>query len=198
MSLPAELSRFVPRFETLFLSVKETDGATLTKTGHPFGWLLTVLQKEGADKDAISRALIEAMSHLNALGADEAAQRREAIWYFVSLILHRRPVDEHNDLITLVDRYTHDMEVKPMAQTMAEVLIEQGVEQGIEQGIEQGARQNAIQNILTVLNARFPQCDEQLVTQRLASIRSLERLTQLLRTAVQIPSFEAFLQTLAT
>ncbi len=194
MALPEELSRFVPKFDTLFLNVKETDAATLTQTDHPFGWLLTVLQKEGADKEAISRALIEAMSHLDALDIDHAAQRREAIWYFVLLILHRRPAEEHEDLITLVDRHTPDMEVEPMAQTMAEVLFEQG----IERGIEQGARQNAIQNILTVLNARFPQRDEQLVEQALASILNLDRLTQLHRTAVQTPSFEAFLQVLDT
>ena len=43
------LSRFVPTFDTLFLSVKETDASDLTRTDHPLGWLLTVLQKEHAD-----------------------------------------------------------------------------------------------------------------------------------------------------
>ncbi len=66
--------RFVPTFDTLFLNVKETDEATLTQTDHPLGWLLTVLQKENADKEAMQRALERAMSHLNMLDALEAEQ----------------------------------------------------------------------------------------------------------------------------
>ena len=58
MDVSEALSRFVPKFDTLFLSVKETEAATLTKTGHPLGWLLTVLQQEKADKTALSRRVI--------------------------------------------------------------------------------------------------------------------------------------------
>ena len=64
MDIPSVLSQFVPKFDTLFLSVKDTDVTDLTKTDHPFGWLLTVFQKEGASKDRIVDALVEAMSHL--------------------------------------------------------------------------------------------------------------------------------------
>ena len=70
MDLPDVLSRFVPAFDTLFLGVKETDEARLTQTDHPVGWLLTVLQKEDANKTAISSALSEALSHINVLGDD--------------------------------------------------------------------------------------------------------------------------------
>lgn len=194
MDIPEQLTRFVPRFDTLFLNVKETDAATLTKTDHPFGWLLTVLQKERADKAAISRALIEVLSYLSTLDTAQASQRREAIWYLVSLILHRQPVEEHQELISLIDRHTHDTEVEPMAQTMAEALHEQG----IAEGIERGARQNAVQNILSVLAARFPQSNPQSVEQGLDAILDIERLTQLHLTAVQTPSFDAFLQALDT
>ena len=67
MDAPDVLSRFVPTFDTLFLGVKETTEARLTQTDHPLGWLLTVLQKEHADKAVIRTALIEAMSHINTL-----------------------------------------------------------------------------------------------------------------------------------
>ena len=95
MDIPEELSRFVPTFDTLFLNVKETDEATLTQTDHPLGWLLTVLQKENADKEAMQRALERAMLHLNMLDALEAEQKQQALIYLVLLILHRRPAVEH-------------------------------------------------------------------------------------------------------
>ena len=98
------LFRFVPKFDTLFLSVK-TDGLTLTKTDHPLGWLLTVLQKEHASVEVISDALIEAMSHLNTLDEASAQQRRRAIfiWYRQSCTTVH-PKNTRNRLILLAGR----------------------------------------------------------------------------------------------
>ncbi len=199
MDIPAELARFVPAFETLFLSVKQTDVATLTQTHHPFGWLLTVLQKERADEAEIRDALRTAIAHLDEFDTVGAEQRREAIVYFLLLILHRRPLSEQSGLVTLVEQLAEDkMEVKQMAETMAEVLVQQGLKQGIEQGIEQGARRNAIENVITVLTARFPQSDVQTTQPHLEAIPDLVRLKQLHLIAVETPSFEAFLQALHT
>ena len=204
MDIPDLLSRFVPTFDTLFLSVKETDEADLIKTGHPLGWLLTVLQKEGESQEVLSEALVQALSQLNLLDVTESEQQYRAIMYLLLLILHRRPAEEHNELLTLVERHTEKMEVSPMAQSMAEMLlergkaqgIEQGKEQGIEQGIERGARETTIKNILSILNARFPQNNPQRIQQELELILDTDRLTHLHLMAVQAPSFEAFLQAL--
>ena len=120
--------------------------------------------------------------------------------YLLLLILHRRPAEEHSELLTLVDRHTEEMEVSPMAQSMADMLLErgkaQGIEQGKAQGIEQGVRETTIKNILSILNARFPQDNPQRIQQELELILDTDRLTQLHLRAVQASSFEAFLQAL--
>ena len=132
--------------------------------------------------------------------------------YLLLLILHRRPAEEHNELLTLVERHTEDMEVSPMAQSMAEMLlergkaqgieqgkvqgIEQGKVQGIEQGIERGVRETTIKNILSIFDARFPQNNQQHVQQKLELILDADRLTQLHLRAIQTPNFEVFLQAL--
>ena len=192
MDIPEELSRFVPTFDTLFLNVKETDETTLTKTDHPFGWLLTVLQKENADKAAMQRALERAMSHLNTLEALEAEQKQQALIYLLLLILHRRPADEHQELITVVDQHTDEMEVETMAQSMAEVLFEEGKIQGIEQGIEQERRESAIRHILVVLKTKFSADTVNILTPAIENIDDVERLEQLLPAAVEAESLEAF------
>jgi predicted transposase YdaD len=138
MDMPEVLSRFVPRFDTLFLGVKETDAEDLTRTGHPLGWLLTVLQKEDADKAAMRDALRAALSHLDTLDPASAAQHRNAILYLCHLVLFRRPAAERQDLIQLVQTHTQDKEVESIMLTGAEALIEQGIEQGKAEGIEQG------------------------------------------------------------
>ena len=116
--------------------------------------------------------------------------------YLLLLILHRRPAEEHNELLTLVERHTEDMEVSPMAQSMAEMLLERGKAQGIEQGIERGVRETTIKNILSILNARFPQNNQQHVQQKLELILDADRLTQLHLRAIQASNLEAFLQAL--
>ena len=208
MNLPVALSRFVPRFDILFLNLKGTDKATLTEAAHPFGWLMRVLQQKDSDKASISRALRETLTQLETLDAVDSGQRREAIMYLVLLIQHRRSKEEQEELIELIDRHTSDMEVAPMAETMAEFLfergiaqgiergIEQGIERGIERGREQGACQTAIKNITAVLNARFPDRDIEPATQQLETLSNLEHLEQLLLTAVKADSFQAFLQAL--
>ncbi len=72
------------------------------------------------------------------------------------------------------------------------------IQRGIEQGIEQGAREVSIKNILSALTARFPHSDTQHVEQALEAIFSIDRLTELHLTAIQTPSFKAFLQALNT
>ena len=192
MDIPGELSRFVPTFDTLFLNVKETDEARLTKTGHPLGWLLTVLQKENADKEAMQRALARAMSHFNTLDTLEAEQRQQALIYLLLLILHRRPAEEHEELVTVIDRHTDEMEVKTMAQSMAETLIEQG----IEQGIEHERRESTIRHILVVLKTKFSADIVNVLTPALENITDVERLERLLPAAVEAQNPEAFARAL--
>ena len=73
-------------------------------------------------------------------------------------------------------------------------LAERYLEQGIEQGIELGARANAIQNILAVLQTRFPERDTQGVEQTLETVPNQDHLTELHLTALQISTFEDFLE----
>lgn len=174
MDTPEVLSRFVPTFDTLFLSVNETDASTLTKTDHPLGWLLTVLQKERASKEALRDALLTAMSRLDRLDTAQSEQRRRAILYLLMLILHRRPAEEHGELVTLVDLHTHDMEVETMAHSIIELSEKRGIEQGIEQG-ETSAKQAAV---LKLLRFRFDSVPES-VTNEVTSIRSRTRLDSL-------------------
>ena len=132
------LSEFVPKFGTLFFSVKDTDAIALTRSAHPFGWLLTVLQKEHASKEEIRTALMEAVTHIDTLDEEETQQWKRAIFYLYLLILHRRPPEEHEELQTLVHQHIQETSRKEeggtMAQTMAEYLMEQGEERGEKRG----------------------------------------------------------------
>ena len=140
----------------------------------------------------MQRALERAMLHLNMLDVLEAEQKQQALIYLVLLILHRRPAVEHQDLITVVDRHTDEMEVETMAQSMAEVLFEEGKVQGIEQGIEQERRESAIRHILVVLKTKFSADIVNVLTPAIENISDVERLEQLLPAAVEAESLEAF------
>ena len=182
MEIPDALARFVPTFDTLFLSVKETAASNLTRTDHPFGWLLTVLQQEHADEGAISDALQQAMLRLSELATEGAEQMHRSVMYLLLLILHRRPVREHRGLISIVNQHASEMEVDTMAEVITGTLLEQGIEQGIERGIEQGIEQGETRAkrdaVLKLLESRFGSVPETLVTQ-INEIHSRERLDSL-------------------
>ena len=195
MDLPDMLSEFVPKFETLFLSVKDTEAVELTRTDHPFGWLLTVVQKEYAEREELRAALMAAVSHIDTLDEEKAHQWRRAIFYLYLLILHRRPSEEHEELKTLVHQQIQETsrreEGETMAQTMAEYLIEEGERRGERRGIEEGERrgerrgetQAKREAVLKLLRLRFDTVPE-FITSRLTSIRSLSRLDSLFEKAV--------------
>ena len=183
MDLPDTLSEFVPEFNTLFLSVKSADTATLTGTDHPFGWLLTVLQKEHANKEEIRTVLMRAVTHIDTLDEGKTQQWKRAIFYLYLLILHRRPTEEHDELKTLVHQHIQETsrreEGETMAQTMAEYLMEQGERRGERRGETQAKREA----VLKLLRFRFNIVPES-VTGRITSIRSLSRLDALFEAAL--------------
>ncbi len=61
---------------------------------------------------------------------------------------------------------------------------------------QQGAREISIKNTLSILTVRFPNSDVQPVAEALESIENLDRLTELLRSAVKTPSIDRYLQAL--
>lgn len=73
-----------------------------------------------------------------------------------------------------------------MAESMAQVLI------------AQGARETTVENILSILTTQFPKSDLHNIEQALKSISNLEQLKQLVVSALQTPSVEAFLNALRT
>ena len=195
MNVPPELSEFVPKFKILLLDVKGIASEVLTQTGHPFGWLMTVLQKEHADTEELKGALINAISHLNTLGEAQRQQWEMAISYLLLLILHRRPDDQHDELKTVVDDHipaARRKEIEDMVYSRAHRLIDEG----IKQGIEQGERRGTIESILTFLASRFHSDAVQTLKPALEAIDDLQRLKELQLAAYNAQSVEAFTKTL--
>ena len=189
MELPDALRRFVPTFDTLLLEVKAEDEASLTRTDHPFGWLMTVLKKEQATKEELAEALEQTVSHISALPASERNQFLRAIHYLYLLILSRRPPDEHDDLKSVVYQHITNPDLREesfeMAQTMAEHLLQQGEQRGIEIGSLQAKRQD----IVELLQIRFDSVSATIV-EKVNAIDSLKRLNEVFRQAAMIESID--------
>ena len=80
--------------------------------------------------------------------------------------------------------------------SFAQYIKQLGIEEGIEEGIEQGERRSTIEAILDVLEIRFDLSEAHPLSSRIAATDDLQRLKQLLRTAVQVSNLEAFQQVL--
>ncbi len=71
-------------------------------------------------------------------------------------------------------------------------VVQYFTEKGIKQGIEQGGRERAIEALLDVLDIRFGLVASDPLTARIGTIDDVQRLKQLHRAAIQVPSLEAF------
>ena len=76
--------------------------------------------------------------------------------------------------------------------SVVQYFTEKALKQGIEQGIEQGGRDRAIEDLLDVLEIRFGLAASDPLAARLGAIDDVQRLKQLHRAAIQVPSLEAF------
>ncbi len=188
MDAPEVLTRFIPRFETLFLDVKSVSDETLLKTERPFGWLMTLLKQEFADETAFIAALERLGVHLDTLSDADKELWKQAIYYLYLLIFCRRSTSERETLEEIVSEHQESLQLSAeearQMQTIAEYYL------------EQGARTNAIQNILTVLQTRFSDRNTRSVEQALEMIHDLEHLTELHHAALRIPTIEDFLETI--
>ena len=199
MNVPDELSRFVPQYDILLLDIKATAPDKLTQIGHPFGWLMTALQKEHASEEELKRALIAAISHINTLSEDQREQWKMAIAYLLLLILHGRPVEQHDSLKTVVDDHIPPLlreEVTDVVYSMANQLLDEGERRGFERGREEGERKSIIESILALLGARFHPDAVQALKPAIESIGDLQRLKELFLAAYNTQSVEAFTKTL--
>ena len=74
------------------------------------------------------------------------------------------------------------------AQYLAEIMREEM----LKEGIEQGGRERAIEDLLDVLEIRFALAASDPLAARIGTIGDMQRLKQLHRAAIQVPSLEAF------
>ena len=84
------------------------------------------------------------------------------------------------------------MQESAFFQSQREKFIEQGITQGIEQGVAQGAKNATLKSLMTVLNAKFHAEAVRALTPALKNIDDLQRLEQLLLTAINVKSLENF------
>ena len=105
MDVPQALMRFIPKFETLFLGIGAEPDATFLKTGHPFGWLLTLLKRQDAEPAVFIEALERLGEHLGTLSAQDSATWKQAIYFLHLLVFHKRSSEEREVLEQILSEH---------------------------------------------------------------------------------------------
>ncbi|MBC8232723.1 Rpn family recombination-promoting nuclease/putative transposase [bacterium] len=185
MDLPEELEAFVPQHRTLFLNLKNAEPEKLVAEGHPFGWVLRVIQKEYAKKEGFVEALRLAVSHLDKLSEEEKNQWEKLMYYLVLLILHRRDEEEQPEFISLVNEtvkdYNRREEVAKMGRTAAQALMEEGEIRGVLR-----ARR---EDLLKFIRGKF-QSVPTFVEQKILTIRDVNKLSVLIDNVISANSID--------
>ncbi|MXX39568.1 MAG: hypothetical protein F4Z85_16180 [Gemmatimonadetes bacterium] len=130
--------------------------------------------------------LRQCVSRAQAVPMDETLKAN----YLADLAILSGLVYEYETIMTIISEAT--MYESSVVQYFTEKALEQGIKQGIEQGIEQGGRARAVEDLLDVLAIRFELAASDPLAVRLGAIGDVQRLKQLFRAALQVPSLEAF------
>ena len=178
MDVPELMTPFVPKFETLFLGLKDTDPEQFGQQDHPFGWLMTVLQKVQDTETPIDETLTEALTKLDTLSTEEAELHAHAMIYLSHLILSNRPKQEKDHLMQRIMKHTKNTEVENQIMTGAEALVQEGKIEGKAEGLQLGVIQAKREDLLKLLGHRFGEIPDT-VTKKVSRIRSLTRLDSL-------------------
>ena len=92
----------------------------------------------------------------------------------------------------LVYEYETIMTIISEATMYESSVVQYFTEKALEQGIERGGRERAVEDLLDVLEIRFGLAASDPLAARLGAIDDVQRLKQLFRAAIQVPSLEAF------
>jgi hypothetical protein len=158
MQVPEPLARFVPRYETLFLSLQNTPPETLTGEGSVIGWVLRALQSAEKPYQTLHDVLTRAIVYLDTLPEEARTQWHYALHYLWLLVMHRRREGEQEPLQNLI-RYAaerrHDEELREMFRTGAQALLDRGREEGRQEGWQEGRQEGERGLLLKLLAHKF-------------------------------------------
>ncbi len=194
MDVPEPLRRFVPSFETLFLGIQGEPDANLLQSEGPFGWLMTVLKRADTPDRSVFVSVLETLGdHLSGLTESERAAWVQALHYLHLLVFYKRSVGERADLDRIVAEHQRTLNLSQeevtLMQTMAEHYLQQGIEQGIEQGMEQGQVLAKRDALLKLLQRRFEDVPESLVS-HITALHHISQLDALFEKALEAETLE--------
>ena len=106
--------------------------------------------------------------------------------YLADLAILSGLVYEYETIMTIISEATM------YESSVVRYFTEKALEQGIERGIERGGRERAIEDLLDVLEIRFGLASSDPLADRIGVIDDMQRLKQLHRAAIQVPSLDAF------
>jgi len=151
LSVPAGFARFVPAWETLFLSLSGLTDAELSSGASAVRQALRVWRAEEGPLDELEAAVKAALDALETLDSSQAEQRARIVYFFVLLSFHRRSAEDYGTVLTTVANHVErsrfrertDMAVveRSMAQVIADRAKEEGREQGHEEGLQEGLQE---------------------------------------------------------
>jgi hypothetical protein len=188
MRLPAELEAFVPRFDILFLSLRDLGIDALTDT--PVAHVLASLLAADEPVERLAEVLRRAVAQIDPLFDSRHADWARLMHFLVLLVRHKREPGERDSLYNIVREVVDERrwrEVEKMGMTDAQVLVAKGRREGRQEGRQEGRREGRTEILLEMLEAKFGPLP-QTVAPRISTLsdRDLSALTRKVLTAASL------------
>lgn len=134
---PDGMSKFIPRWETLFVSLNATPVDLLMNAGTGLALALRGLKATGSPPEEMKAVVAQIVAGLSQLPPESQQEWKTAMHFLTLMIRHKRPQSERdmlfNAIKSTVDKL-HRAEVETMLVTDADFLRQEGREKGREEG----------------------------------------------------------------
>lgn len=150
MTDAADLRRYIPEFEPIFVNLPELTTEELNTAG-PFGQVLRVVQNRKESRRVFEQVLGDVVGQLDGIARNEHERWQDLLSYLTRLVYHDRPVEERESLTELIAasaKANEDrLEINVARKTIAEALREEGA--------VRATHKHAAKTLLRQLELRF-------------------------------------------
>jgi hypothetical protein len=186
---PEALRPFIPQWPLLYWDITDHSPQELLDSVRQWFQALAVVRAEAAEPEGFPAVLAEALRRLETLSQSDPVRWKELLWFLLSWALRRRPPNEHDATMRLVESSQTQASIRQEVEAMSQTVQQTWEQWMLEQGEAKGKILAKRETLRDLLEERFGPLPEA-VAQRVEAITDFDRLRALLRQVVHIQALD--------
>ncbi len=152
---PEAFQAFVPRYSPLFWDLAEQSSEALIESAAEWLQTLAILKTHGQERDEFFRLMRETARRLNPLASRDKVRWDGLMWFILAWAIQRRPPEEREELIAIVQGAQEDVRRREEVRTMSRTIADELRAEGKKEGRQEGALEFAQETLMGQVRHKF-------------------------------------------